>query len=231
MASFVFLWKSIGYRKRLTSYWNISCFANIQCRNWASLLVSLANIFQRKAILKKCGFGAHIAPLIYHDCSQERYEHAIELFLTRYPNEEVRHHPCRPGGHQYPQKRKRKKYVPDKFLPAVINEILSSDEELALSDISSDEWCDSSIDWYILLVYLIIIYRLCFMYKFIFCPCYALKDITALFWFEDFFLYHSKRNLTWSLPAIMKNLLLALSLNSCTEVQTWKCTLQIILSV
>ena len=56
-----------------------------------------------------------------HDYSREHYEHAIELFLTRYPNGEVRHHPYRPGGHQYPQKRKSKKYVPDKFPSAVIN--------------------------------------------------------------------------------------------------------------
>ena len=81
-----------------------------------------------------------------HDYSQERYEHVIELFLTRYPNGEVIRHPRRPGGHQYPQKRKSRKYVPDKSQSAVINEILSSDEELALSHISCDGWSDSSTD-------------------------------------------------------------------------------------
>ena len=81
-----------------------------------------------------------------HDYSQERYEHAIELLLTRYPNEEVRHHPRRPGGHQCLQKRKNMKYVPDKSPSAIINEILFGDEQLTLSDISSDDWSEFSTD-------------------------------------------------------------------------------------
>ena len=102
-------------------------------------------------------------------------------------------------------KKKNMKYVPDKSPSAIINEILFGDEELTLSDISSDDWSEFSTDWHILLVYLILICRLRFTYKFIFCSCYASEDRSAfLFWFVNSFYITLKQ----TLPAVLKNLLL-----------------------
>ena len=92
--------------------------------------------------------------------SDERYEHAIELFLTEHPNGEVRQNPRRVAGHQYPKKRKTCSITKPDAAKALCLLVTSSDEEdmdtqeeqvNEISDInfdmiSDDEWTDSDDD-------------------------------------------------------------------------------------
>ena len=80
--------------------------------------------------------------------SSERYEHALELFLSKHPNGEIRKHPRRPDGHKYPKGRKSAKADKTSFADAIDILVDSSDEEEIpnLSDISSDEWTDSECE-------------------------------------------------------------------------------------
>ena len=80
--------------------------------------------------------------------SSERYEHALELFLSKHPNGEIRKHPRRPDGHKYPKGRKSAKADKTSFADAINILVDSSDEEEVpnLSDISSDEWTDSECE-------------------------------------------------------------------------------------
>ena len=81
------------------------------------------------------------------DFAEERYEHAINMFLTEYPNGQVRKRPRHLDGHSYPSKRKapsnRQGIV---SLGDITNRLDSLVTEIDVNEISDSEWSDSSSD-------------------------------------------------------------------------------------
>lgn len=72
--------------------------------------------------------------------SEERYKHAIDLFLREYPNGEVRKRSRRLDGHVYPKKRARKqKNVGDNGASRKITEVIAELVPSSESEISEDE--------------------------------------------------------------------------------------------
>ena len=81
-----------------------------------------------------------------------KYDHAIELFLSEYPNGDVRKRGRHLDGHNYPEKRKsrgqKKKLSVNVDL---LHETISSSEEeeernienININEISDEEWSDS----------------------------------------------------------------------------------------
>lgn len=89
------------------------------------------------------------------DHSEERYGHAIELFLSEYPNGEVRKRRRRLDGHEYPSKRSTPQNKQRRIEPQVniLNDLVpdSSDDEetetvndIDINEISDDEWSSDS---------------------------------------------------------------------------------------
>ena len=81
------------------------------------------------------------------DMSPDRYDHAIDLFLTEHPNGELRKTPRRVSGYQSTGKRKVPRPSLDVTSPSqAIDLAVSSDDEenLDVGSISSDEWTDNS---------------------------------------------------------------------------------------
>ena len=76
------------------------------------------------------------------DFAEERYEHAINIFLTEYPNGQVRKLPRHLDGHSYPSKRK----APSNRQGIVTNRLDSLVTEIDVNEISDSEWSDSSSD-------------------------------------------------------------------------------------
>ena len=90
------------------------------------------------------------------DFSPSRYDHAIELFLSEYPNGEIRKRPRHLDGHNYPKKRKSRpgqnKNGPNvNLLHETISSSSSSEDEeenvniadIDINEISDDNWSDS----------------------------------------------------------------------------------------
>ena len=86
------------------------------------------------------------------DYKPSKYDHAIELFLSEYPNGDVRKRGRHLDGHSYPEKRKsrgqKKKLSVNVDL---LHETISSAEEeeernienININEISDEEWSDS----------------------------------------------------------------------------------------
>ena len=77
----------------------------------------------------------------------ENYEHAIELFLHKYPDGTVRKRSRHIDGHVYTKKQRRND---DAATSAeTMNQLLTvgSIENIPLSDISDNEWTDSDEDY------------------------------------------------------------------------------------
>ena len=86
------------------------------------------------------------------DYKPSKYDHAIELFLSEYPNGDVRKRGRHLDGHSYPEKRKsrgqKKKLSVNVDL---LHETISSSEEeeernienININEISDEEWSDS----------------------------------------------------------------------------------------
>ena len=66
------------------------------------------------------------------------------MYLTEYPNGEVRKRPRRPDGHSYPRKRFSKKTPRQEMQTTTLDNIesSSSDEEHIIDDINIDEFSD-----------------------------------------------------------------------------------------
>ena len=85
---------------------------------------------------------------------RERYEHAIDLFLSTYPNGTVHKQGRQVDGIQYPPRRKVRRTENSPRVSSVLDELVpSSDEEqeeiqsveeINLASISSDEWSSYS---------------------------------------------------------------------------------------
>ena len=86
------------------------------------------------------------------DYKPSKYDHAIELFLSEYPNGDVRKRGRHLDGHYYPKKRRsrgqKKRLSVNVDLP---HETISSSEEeeernienININEISDEEWSDS----------------------------------------------------------------------------------------
>ena len=87
------------------------------------------------------------------DYKPSKYDYAIELFLSKYPNGNVRKRGRHLDGHNYPEKRQscgQKKKLSVNI--DLLHETISSSEEekeecnienINISKISDEEWCDS----------------------------------------------------------------------------------------
>ena len=81
------------------------------------------------------------------DFSDERYNHAIEMFWGEYPNGEVRKRPWRLDGIAYPSSRKSRKQPQLTVQIDYLNVIVLSDDEINdINVISDDEWSHSDND-------------------------------------------------------------------------------------
>ena len=68
------------------------------------------------------------------DCSIEQYDHAIDLFLTEYPDGTVRKKRRQPDRHNYPPKRKKATNVQSK--PSSLTEIYEALQQATIDKIS-----------------------------------------------------------------------------------------------
>ena len=80
--------------------------------------------------------------------SPEKYDDAINMFLTSHPDGTLRKRPRHVDGHNYPSKRKSTSSSSTMLSLQQINELLSrgvnvSDIDPNLVEISEDEWSDS----------------------------------------------------------------------------------------
>ena len=86
--------------------------------------------------------------------SVERYETAIELFLSVYPSGEVRKQSCRLEGHEAVKRPRLQKPATKSFCTAIDEAVQLTDHEdgmvvqcvIPLDEISEDEWSDTSED-------------------------------------------------------------------------------------